>query len=168
MGRLSKKPDQANSTIALYVVACLSACALFGFGFYTMLQPRHIPNLGLAAYKPFPATVTDLTGSNKLIYPTEPAATDMADASSDETTGRARELAQPAPPVSPLPAHQGGTQAETGSAKKQFAERPARARIAAAKRREPALQRPEHGVFSRVEAESRSLAAAFPGYAAIH
>jgi hypothetical protein len=35
---------------------------LFGFSFYEMLQPRHIANLGLAAYKPPLATGSRLRG----------------------------------------------------------------------------------------------------------
>jgi hypothetical protein len=41
---------------------------LFGFSFYEMLQPRHIANLGLAAYKPPLATVFGYDPTERVAY----------------------------------------------------------------------------------------------------
>jgi hypothetical protein len=49
--------EATGAAIALHLLFCMSVVALFAFGFYRMFTPRYIPNEGLAAYSPPPATV---------------------------------------------------------------------------------------------------------------
>jgi hypothetical protein len=51
------RTEKTGACIALYLTFCMFVYALFGFGFYKMLQPRHIANVGLAAYEAPIATV---------------------------------------------------------------------------------------------------------------
>ena len=44
--------DKTAACTTLYLAFCMFVYGLFGFSFYEMLQPRHIANLGQAAYKP--------------------------------------------------------------------------------------------------------------------
>ena len=46
-----------SAAIATYTIICAALYGLLAFGFYTLMQPARIPNLGLLAYKPPPATV---------------------------------------------------------------------------------------------------------------
>ena len=46
-----------SAAIATYAIICASIYGLLAFGFYTLMQPARIPNLGLLTYKPPPATV---------------------------------------------------------------------------------------------------------------
>jgi hypothetical protein len=51
------RTEKTGACIALYLTFCMFVYALFGFGFYKMLQPRHIANVELAAYEAPIATV---------------------------------------------------------------------------------------------------------------
>ena len=44
--------EKTAACITLYLAFCMFVYGFFGFSFYEMLQPRHIANMGLAAYKP--------------------------------------------------------------------------------------------------------------------
>jgi hypothetical protein len=98
-----KKKTEAS--IPLLLVACMLVCGVCGFGFYKMLQPQHIGNPGLAAYKPFPGTVIQDTGTTKTFTyaeaaPTEGTSEKPSDGTPDQTTGRPTQaLPAPAEPV---------------------------------------------------------------------
>jgi hypothetical protein len=53
--------EETAVAIASLLTVCALVFGLLGFGFYKLMQPRQIPNPGLAAYKPPPATL--------IIYP---------------------------------------------------------------------------------------------------
>src|SRR3954453_14776863 len=98
--------------IASLLTVCMLVCGLLGFGFYKLMQPRQIPNPGLAAYKPPPATVIIYPPVAQLPHKQEPVQTFTTDQSSrdtpDETTGRAVHIAEPATVVAPEPSEQTG------------------------------------------------------------
>jgi hypothetical protein len=50
--------DAKSAGIGIPLAAYLIVLGLFALWLYSRLQPQDIPNLGLAAYKPPPATVT--------------------------------------------------------------------------------------------------------------
>ena len=47
-----------SAALATYAIICASIFGLLAFGFHRLIQPTRIPNIGLLAYKPPPATVT--------------------------------------------------------------------------------------------------------------
>jgi hypothetical protein len=49
--------DGRNAAVGIPVAAYLIVLGLSALWFYSLLQPRYIPNPGLAAFKPPPATV---------------------------------------------------------------------------------------------------------------
>jgi hypothetical protein len=51
--------DASGAAVGIPLAAYLIGLSLFALWFYYLLQPHYIPNLGLAAYKPPPATVVD-------------------------------------------------------------------------------------------------------------
>jgi hypothetical protein len=150
-------PEENAATIALYFAACMCVCGLFVFGFCKMFQPRQIPNLGLAAYEPFPATVIHYpAASNRFTY----AAVDgTRDDTLDETSGQAMEVVDVnAPPTqvrSPMQV--------------EHANHPARPPRSAhtAKAHEP-THHVERSASSRAQAESHGRGATFQGYAMLH
>jgi hypothetical protein len=149
MPRRYLQREENGLATALYVVGCMCVCGLFVFGFCKMFEPRHIHNLGLAAYKPFPATVVDYRPSAHTLIdmPEKPEI--------PETSGQATEVvATPfSDPVRPEHAKHTAT-----------VERRARA----ARVREPGSRRAERSVSSSAHAQFHSLRAAFPGYAMLH
>jgi hypothetical protein len=60
--------EKTAACITLYLAFCMFVYGLFGFSFYKMLQPRHITNVGLAAYKPPVATVIGYDPTERLAY----------------------------------------------------------------------------------------------------
>ena len=48
---------KTSVAIATYAIICALLYGLLAFGFYRLMQPARIPNLGLLAYKPPPATI---------------------------------------------------------------------------------------------------------------
>ena len=117
------------------------------------MQPRQIPNPGLAAYKPPPATVIVYPPA-QLPYKQQPVPTFTTDQSSrdtpDETTGRAVHIAEPATVVAPAPSEQ---LAKAKGAK-------GRVRAASTKTQRTASTKAQY--------RSASFAAAYRGYAALH
>ena len=59
---------------------------LFGLGFYQMLQPRQIANVGLAGYKPPVAMVRGYDPTERVAHIERMLADDGSDESSDEAT----------------------------------------------------------------------------------
>jgi hypothetical protein len=49
--------DGLAAALCLHLCVYCAVAACFGLGFYVFMQPSRSPNLGLAAYKPPPATV---------------------------------------------------------------------------------------------------------------
>jgi hypothetical protein len=151
--------EENTVTIALYFVACTCVCGLLVLGFCAMFETRHIPNLGVAAYKPFPATVVQYSaGNNKYAVAAVPI-----DEAADAMTGRAAQPVELIAPVAPVAAP-----ARTEGAVEPASEQTARARRTAMKSRETRLQHAERNASSRAQVQARSLAAAFPGYAVLH
>ena len=94
--------ERTEACIAVYLSFCMFVYGAFGFGFYRMFQPRHIPNPGLAAYRPFPATVMEYAGTaNRFTY----AEAAPPESASDELSpGRVAQVAaSAASPVAPMP-----------------------------------------------------------------
>jgi hypothetical protein len=100
--------EETGAAIALRLAVSIFVCGLFGLGFYNMLQPRQIPNPGLTAYRPPPATVIRYAATAKFIYgqaaPPEVATEAPSKDTPDETTGRAAQLTEPTIPVVSVPA----------------------------------------------------------------
>ena len=72
MGAGYPQTERTAACIAVYLSFCMFVYGAFGYGFYRMFQPRHIPNPGLAAYRPFPATVMEYAGTaNRFTYATD-------------------------------------------------------------------------------------------------
>ena len=141
----------------------LCACSvygLFGFGFYNMFQPLQFPNPGLAAYKPPPATVITYAARAKLIYgepaPLESATEEPSHDAPDEAThayASAAPLVTAAIPVAHMPV--------------PHVKREAPTRLARTKARQAHSPRAERTASSRAHSESRSVAAVYPGFAAV-
>jgi hypothetical protein len=85
-------------------------CGLLGFAFYKLMQPTQIPNPGLAAYKPPPATVINYPPVAQLPYKQQAVPASTTDQSSrdtpDDTTGRTVQIAEPATVVAPVPSEE--------------------------------------------------------------
>jgi hypothetical protein len=158
MRRRYPQPEENGLTIALYCAGCMCVCGLFVFGFCKMFEPRHIENVGLAAYEPFPATVVNYQPTYNVSH-AAPAEPDIP-----ESSGKATEVVSTQPLATPAdhpvrPEH----------AKHTLGVEP---KARTAKIRETSSQRAERSVSSRSHAESdrfaASLAAAYPGYAMLH
>jgi hypothetical protein len=54
--------DGLGVALGFHLVAYSVAFGCFALGLYTVMQPQRLPNPGLAAYKPPPATVIDVVG----------------------------------------------------------------------------------------------------------
>ena len=142
-----------SAAIATYAIICASIYGLLAFSFYTLMQPTRIPNIGLLAYKPPPATV--------IAY--------QAEALSDVTR------AMP-PPAAPSASSPGNLPEETTPTVIQAPEPKDLAAMAAAPpmkgrrvvtegtRRKPAAA--QATVRNRLQ-PSGGVAAAYPGYAAV-
>jgi hypothetical protein len=139
--------------IASLLTVCAFVCGLLGFGFYKLMQPRQIPNPGLAAYKPPAATVIIYPPVAQLPYKQQPVPTFTTDQSSrdtpDETTGRAVHIAEPATVVAPAPSQLPKPKGSKG-----------RVRAASTKTQRTASTKAQY--------PSASFAAAYPWYAALH
>jgi hypothetical protein len=81
--------EKTGACIALYLTFCVFVYALFGFSFYKMLQPHHIGNVGLAAYKAPIATVIGYDPTERVAYIGR--IEDAADQTFDVTTVASRE-----------------------------------------------------------------------------
>jgi len=72
--------ENTSGAIATYAIVFASICSLLVFGFYALMQPNRMPNEGLLAYEPPPATIITnpagaaLSDVTRAISP--PAATD--------------------------------------------------------------------------------------------
>jgi hypothetical protein len=58
--------DENSAAVGIPFVVYLAAFGLLAFWFYSLFQPQYIPNPGLAAYKPPPATVIGEMPARKL------------------------------------------------------------------------------------------------------
>src|SRR3954470_14590993 len=109
--RTASTPTEGTAVaIASLLTVCRLVCGLLGFGFYDLMQPRQIPNPGLAAYKPPPATVILYPPVAQLPYKQQTVPAFTTDQSAldtpDHTTGRAVHIAEPATVVAPAPSEQ--------------------------------------------------------------
>jgi hypothetical protein len=152
--------EDARVAIAFYLAVCMLVCGLFGFGFYNMFQPRQIPNPGLTAYKPPPATVITYAATAKFAYgepaPSETATEEPSHDAPDEATHAYASVTPSvtaAIPVAHMP---------VPHVKREAATRPART-----KARQGHSPRAERTASSRAHSESRSVAAVYPGFAAV-
>jgi hypothetical protein len=59
---------QSGAGLTLYLAFCMCVYGLLGFGFYQMLQPRYIANVGLAAYKAPVAAVRGYDPTERVVY----------------------------------------------------------------------------------------------------
>ena len=157
--------EKTGVAIAYYLAVCMFVCGLFGFGFYNMFQPRQFPNPGLTAYKPPPATVITYAGTAKFAYgepaPSETATEEPSHGAPDETTrayASATPLVTAASPVAHMP---------VPHVKREAATRPAKVRGVEAKARQAHSSRAERTASSRAHSEPRSVAAVYPGFAAV-
>jgi hypothetical protein len=80
------RTEKTGACIALYLTFCMFVYALFGFGFYKTLQPRHIANVGLAAYEAPIATVIGYDPTERVAYIGPMLTADASDETSDVTT----------------------------------------------------------------------------------
>jgi hypothetical protein len=82
--------EETGACLTLYLAFCMCVYGLLGFGFYQMLQPRYIVNVGLAAYKAPVATVRGYDPTERFVYIgrmlTEEDASDASYEALDETT----------------------------------------------------------------------------------
>jgi hypothetical protein len=159
-----RQTEETGATIALYLAVCLSVFGFVGLGFYTMLQPHRVSNPGVAAYQPPPATVIPDVPASRFAYAAPPRSQSAAAEPgeiSHETSGRATQVAEPAAPVAPTPVPQ-----LKAPAKAEPTARAARTRTVETKHR-PSASRTERTASSRPSPEPRSVAIAFPGYAAV-
>ena len=155
---------ESGVVIAFYLAVCMFVCGLFGFGFYNLFQPRQFPNPGLTAYKPPPATVITYAATAKFAYgepaPSETATEEPSHGAPDETT---RAYASATPSVTaPTPV----VFASAPHVSRDAAKTPAR-RSVEAKARQAHSPRAERTASSRAHSESRSVAAVYPGFAAV-
>jgi hypothetical protein len=60
--------EKPGTCLTLYLTFYVLVCGLLGFSFYKMLQPRHIPNVGLAAYKPPIPAVVGYDPTERFVY----------------------------------------------------------------------------------------------------
>jgi hypothetical protein len=156
---------KTGTAIAIYLAVCMLVYGFFGFGFYKMFQPLQFPNPGLAAYEPPPATVITYAATAKLIYgepaPSETATEEPSHDAPDEATrayASATPLVTAALPVAPMP---------VPHVKREAATRPAKVRGVETKARQAHSSRAERTASSRAHSEPRSVAAVYPGFAAV-
>jgi hypothetical protein len=156
---------ETRAVIAGYLAVCMFVYGFFGFGFYKMFQPLQFPNPGLAAYQPPPATVVIYVPTAKLVYgepaPSETTSDEPSHGASDEATrayASATPLVTAALPVADMP---------VPHVKREAATRPAKVRGVEAKARQAHSSRAERTTSSRAHSETRSVAAAYPGFAAV-
>jgi hypothetical protein len=156
---------KTGTAIAIYLAVCMLVYGFFGFGFYKMFQPLQFPNPGLAAYKPPPATVITYAATAKLIYgepaPSETATEAPSHGAPDEATrayASATPLVTAALPVAHMP---------VPHVKREAATRPAKVRGGESKAHQAHSSRAERTASSRAHSEPRSVAAVYPGFAAV-
>jgi hypothetical protein len=78
--------EKTGTCITLYAAFCMSVYGLFGFSFYKMLQPRHIANVGLAAYKSPIAAVMGYDPTERFVYIRPMVIEDVSDETFEQTT----------------------------------------------------------------------------------
>ena len=151
---------KTRAAIAMYLAVCMLVYGFFGFGFYKMFQPLQFPNPGLAAYKPPPATVIIYFPTATLIYgepaPSETATQEPSHDAPDEATrayASATPLVTAALPVAHMPV--------------PHVKREAATRLARTKARQAHSPRAERTASSRAHSEPRTVAAVYPGFAAV-
>ena len=152
------RTEETGVAIAFYLAVCMFVCSLFGFGFYNMFQPLQFPNPGLAAYKPPPATIITYAATAKFAYG-EPASSETAteEPSHDAPDETSRAYASATPSVTDPIAHM----------PVPHVKREAPTRLARTKARQAHSPRAERTASSRAHSETRSVAAVYPGFAAV-
>jgi len=142
-----------SAAIATYAIICASIYGLLTFGFHTLMQPTRIPNIGLLAYKPPPATIITypagaLSDVTRAMPPTgAPGAVDRV-----SSPGNPPEETKPTVIQAPEPRDL-AAMAAAPPVKRRTAlpRKPAAARVTVRNRLQP----------------SGGVAAAYPGYAAV-
>jgi hypothetical protein len=154
--------EETSVAIAVLLAVCALVCGLLGFAFYKLLQPTQMPNPGLAAYKPPPATVMTYPPVAQLRYEQQAVPMSTTDQSSrdtpDETTGRAVQIAEPASVVAPL----------AREPLKNPEARKGRVRAASTNAQHPASTKLQHTASTKAQYRSENFVPAYPGYAVLH
>jgi hypothetical protein len=157
---------KTGAPIAVYLAVCMLVYCFFGFGFYRMFQSRQFPNPGLAAYKPPPATAIIYVPTGKLIYgepaSSETAAEEHSHGTPDEAT---RAYASATPLITEPPTQVADV--PVSHVKREAATRPAKVWRVQAKARQAHSPRADRTASSRTHSEPRSVAAVYPGFAAV-
>ena len=142
-----------SAAIATYAIICASIYGLLAFGFHTLMQPMRIPNIGLLAYKPPPATVITypagaLSDVTRAMPPPSAPSTSSPRNLPEETTPTVIQAPEPKDLAA---------MAAVSPVKERPTRRPARPRKPAAA---------QASVRNRPQ-PSGGVAAAYPGYAAV-
>jgi hypothetical protein len=99
--------EETGLAITAHLALCAFVCGLFGFAFCELMQPKRIPNLGLAAYRPLPGTV--IIYPQTVPLPHGPPVTPVAPA--DLTSEEPPEMSVEEPPKRTVQAIRVGTSA---------------------------------------------------------
>jgi hypothetical protein len=155
-----RQTEASGAAITLHLLFCMSVFGLFAFGFYSMFSPRYIPNDGLAAYSPPPATVIKYPSIARMPYSERARVeTSVETNMPDETTGRAVERLVTAAPIAAEPAPEVKSNVDARAVTRHAAQRPRKApdtHASRAERRNWATSQPNtYGL------------ATFPGYASV-
>jgi hypothetical protein len=157
---MANPKNTTGVVIAFHLAVCMFVCGLFGFGFYDMFRPLQFPNPGLAAYKPPPATIIAYAATAKFAHGESASSETTTEEPSHDTpdeTNRAYASATPsvtaAIPIAHIPV--------------PHVKREAPTRLARTKARQAHSPRAERTASSRAYSESRSVAAVYPGFAAV-
>jgi hypothetical protein len=151
--RVEETSTGVDLSILFAVWALVSG--LVGFGFYELMQPRQMPNPGLAAYRAPPGTVISYPATAQFSYgqPSIPpvAASDETSEGAAETTDRAVQALASAPKS----AQENDAKPAILNAKRTTTTKRTRERTASAR----AQQRPS--------TQAQQASATYPGYAAV-
>ena len=145
------QPQDPTTAIASYLAFCALVCGLFVYGFYELMQPRQIVNVGLAAYKAPQGTVINNSPGPRFSHePLAPVTNDPWHDSPGDTTGRAVQSVEAAPPVTP--------DVSEINVKRTTVTKPAMRRVSSRAREASPTHSQRPGI---------GYAAAYPGYAAV-
>jgi hypothetical protein len=155
-----QQKEASGAAIVLHLLFCMSVFGLFAFGFYSMFSARYIPNNGLAAYSPPPATVINYPSIARAPYGERVRVEASVETNMpDETTGRAVERPLTPAPIAPEPVPEVKSNVAAGAVTRHAAQRPRKApetHVSRAERRNWATSQPNaYGL------------ATFPGYASV-
>jgi hypothetical protein len=155
-----RQTEASGAAITLHLLFCMSVFGLLAFGFYSMFSPRYIPNDGLAAYSPPPATIINYPSITRAPHDERV----RVDASveidrRDETTGRAVERPITPAPIAPEPVPEVKSNVAAREVTRHAAQRPRKAP-------ETHASRGERRNWATSQRNAYGLAT-FPGYASV-